>query len=121
MTISIKMLASGFAAFSALAFASSAHAGNGFNKYPTKASAVHTLKASPHVLTGVQKANVVTTKRRIKRVVQPVPSTLTNRVSFATNHGAKNKRSGFNKMTTSDSKTTVIMPTFVDKGALTAR
>ena len=121
MTMTLKTIAFGLAALPTLIFAPSAYANNGFNKFPSKTTAASAIKAAPHILKPAQDANVVTTKRRVKRVVQPVPKTLTNSVSFAANHGTANKRSGFNKMPAQSGGKSIAMPTFIDKGALTAR
>ena len=121
MTMTFKTITFGIAALSILSFAPSAYANNGFNKFPSKTTAASAIKAAPHILKPAQEANVVTTKRRVKRVVKPVTKTLSHSVSFAANHGATHKRCGFNKMPAQSGGKSIAMPTFIDKGALTAR
>lgn len=109
-----------------MTFASTANAKNAknaFNKFPTNQSTTNTqgYQVTTYSVINNRQAKVVTNTRRIKRIVEPVPETVTNRVSFASDMGTLNLRSGFNKMAPQHNTVAKPMPVFVDKRAQTAR
>lgn len=122
MTIVSKTTFIACAVLSTFAFASTAHAGNAFNKFPANQSATNT---HGYQVTGFSKssnrgANAVTRRQSVKRVVQPVPGKPSTRLSYTSHVGTLNQK-GFNKMNPKKKIVVKAMPVFIDKRAYTAR
>lgn len=123
MTFTFKKTMIACVALSTLCFASTAHAGNAFNKFPSQPSTATTqgLQDSAYIVVSDTKSAVTTTKRRIKRVVLPVPKAPSAQVSYALDTGSTNLDRGFNKMVPQANKSMTTMPVLVDNRAYTAR
>lgn len=106
-----------------LSFAATAQAGNAFNKFPAQATAQQTQNIQVSIYDSVAKfdADVVKTKRRVKRVVQAVPSKLDSRVAYASDHGTTNMDRSFNKMAAEVKPSLSDIRVLVDERAHTAR
>jgi hypothetical protein len=102
--------------------ATSAHAGNAFNKFngDKSVTATHYVHNSAYAETATVKYSPKT-KTRIKRVVKPVPAAPTNRIAYASDNGTVIVTDGFNKMSASSGASAMATPVFVDKYAMSAR
>lgn len=105
-----------------LSFASSAQAGNAFNKFPAEPTQQRQdIKVSTYVSFKKSNADIVKTKHRVKRVVQSVPSKLDSRVAYVSDHGTTNMDRSFNKMVGEVTPSLSNIRVLVDERAHTAR
>lgn len=110
------------AAISIMAFASSAHANNSFNKFPVEKSdqSSQSVHASAYVRKDIIVKRTTQKNTRMIKIVKPVPSIVAGNIAFASEKGSVNKTDGFNKMSSHEDKG-IDMPTFIDKKAMSAR
>lgn len=99
-----------------LSFASTAQAGNAFNKFQAQPASPQTESAQSSTYVTVTKfsADVVSTKRQVKRVVQNVPVKQAPRVAYVSDHGTTNMSQGFNKMVPQETSGVSAMRILVD-------
>lgn len=122
MTIASKTTFIACVFLSSVAFTSTAHAGNAFNKFTPNQIVTNT---HGYQVTGVSKvysqnAKTVTQSKRIKRIVEPVPVTPASQLSYTSDIGTLNKK-GFNKMNPNKVKAPRAMPVYISESAYTAR
>lgn len=95
-------------ALSSVCFASTAFAGNGFNKFPTQtvAPTTQTVQVTTYTAVKMSDANTVVRKRKVNRVVEPV----TTNASYYVSDQTASTRNAFNKMVVKDTDKTRAMP-----------
>lgn len=121
MTFTSKTTLISYALLSAFTFASTAHAGNAFNKFPVNQTSTNThgLQNTKQVKTYNTSKKTVSSNGRYKRVVEPLPGKASSNITYSSDIGSLIKK-GFNKMA---DKTIgpKAMPVYIDSSAYTAR
>lgn len=108
MTITFAKKIVACVALSTVCFASTAHAGNAFNKFPTQ-PATQTqqgVRTSSYTVIKTSKSETVNNKRTLNRVVEPA----TPDVAFFSANGPSNARNDFNKMVSKTHTVSRAMP-----------
>lgn len=103
-------------ALSSVCFASTAFAGNGFNKFPTQTAAptAQPVHVTTYTVVKTPEANTVTTKRKVNRVVEPV----TTHASYDSGNQPATTDNRFNKMVAKETHRTCAMPVLNKRAVL---
>jgi hypothetical protein len=122
MTYSMTKTLMVCAALLTTSVATSAHAGNAFNKFngDKSVTATHYVHNSAYADTTTVTYSPKA-KTRVKRVVKAVPTAPTNRIAYASDNGTIIVTDGFNKMSASTGASKMATPVYVDKYAMSAR
>ena len=122
MTIASKATFIACVLLSSVAFTSTAHAGNTFNKFPANHSSTNTHghQETGFLITSKRSTITSTNNKRAKRVVKPLPAKPSYELSYTSDIGTLNQKR-FNKMSPNTLKGTKTMPVYISESAYTAK